>query len=54
MTLKVVRYDEESQTFDKVVTLRKAGKKWSYKYQFASDGTDLYAVWGEILLVMHC
>ena len=47
LTLKVVRYDEESQTFDKVVTLRKAGKNWSYKYQFASDGTDLYAVWGE-------
>lgn len=47
MTLKVARYDEESQTFDKVVTLRKAGKNWSYKYQFASDGTDLYAVWGE-------
>lgn len=47
LALKVVRYDEESQTFDKVVTLREAGKKWSYKYQFASDGTDLYAVWGE-------
>ena len=47
LTLKVARYDEESQTFDKVVTLRKAGKNWSYKYQFASDGTDLYAVWGE-------
>ena len=47
MALKVARYDEESQTFDKVVTLRKAGKNWSYKYQFASDGTDLYAVWGE-------
>ena len=47
LTLKVVRYDEESQTFDKVVTLREAGKNWSYKYQFASDGTDLYAVWGE-------
>ena len=47
LTLKVARYDEESQTFDKVVTLREAGKNWSYKYQFASDGTDLYAVWGE-------
>ena len=47
LSLKVARYDEESQTFDKVVTLRKAGKNWSYKYQFASDGTDLYAVWGE-------
>ena len=47
LALKVARYDEESQTFDKVVTLRKAGKNWSYKYQFASDGTDLYAVWGE-------
>ena len=47
LTLKVARYDEESQTFDKVVTLRKAGKNWSYKYQFASDGADLYAVWGE-------
>lgn len=47
LTLKVARYDEESQTFDKVITLREAGKKWSYKYQFASDGTDLYAVWGE-------
>ena len=47
LTLKVARYDEESQTFDKVVTLRKAGKNWSYKYQFVSDGTDLYAVWGE-------
>ena len=47
LTLKVARYDEESQTFDKVVTLRKAGKNWSYKYQFASDGTYLYAVWGE-------
>lgn len=47
LALKVARYDEESQTFDKVVTLREAGKNWSYKYQFASDGTDLYAVWGE-------
>ena len=47
LTLKVARYDEESQTFDKVITLREAGKNWSYKYQFASDGTDLYAVWGE-------
>mgnify|MGYP000639145738 CR=1 FL=1 len=47
LTLKVARYDEESQTFDKVVALREAGKNWSYKYQFASDGTDLYAVWGE-------
>ena len=47
LTLKVARYDEESQTFDKVVTLHEAGKNWSYKYQFASDGTDLYAVWGE-------
>ena len=47
LSLKIARYDEESQTFDKVVTLRKAGKNWSYKYQFASDGTDLYAVWGE-------
>ena len=47
LTLKVARYDEESQTFDKVVTLREAGKNWSYKYQFASDGADLYAVWGE-------
>ena len=47
LALKVARYNEESQTFDKVVTLRKAGKNWSYKYQFASDGTDLYAVWGE-------
>lgn len=47
LTLKVARYDEESQTFDKIVTLREAGKNWSYKYQFASDGTDLYAVWGE-------
>ena len=47
LTLKVARYDEESQTFDKVVTLREAGKNWSYKYQFVSDGTDLYAVWGE-------
>ena len=47
LALKVARYDEESQTFDKVVTLRKAGKNWSYKYQLASDGTDLYAVWGE-------
>ena len=27
--------------------MREAGKNWSYKYQFASDGTDLYAVWGE-------
>ena len=47
LTLKAARYDEESQTFDKVITLREAGKNWSYKYQFASDGTDLYAVWGE-------
>ena len=47
LTLKVARYDEESQTFDKVVALREAGKNWSYKYQFVSDGTDLYAVWGE-------
>ena len=47
LTLKVARYDEESQTFDKVVALREAGKTWRYKYQFASDGTDLYAVWGE-------
>ena len=47
LALKVARYDEESQTFDKVITLREAGKNWSYKYQFASDGTDLYAVWGE-------
>lgn len=47
LTLKVARYDEESQTFDKVITLREARKNWSYKYQFASDGTDLYAVWGE-------
>ena len=47
LALKVARYNEESQTFDKVVTLREAGKNWSYKYQFASDGTDLYAVWGE-------
>lgn len=47
LTLKAARYDEESQTFDKVVALREAGKNWSYKYQFASDGTDLYAVWGE-------
>ena len=47
LSLKIARYDEESQTFDKVVTLREAGKNWSYKYQFASDGTDLYAVWGE-------
>ena len=47
LTLKVARYDEESQTFDKVITLREAGKNWSYKYQFASDGTDSYAVWGE-------
>ena len=47
LTLKVARYNEESQTFDKDVTLREAGKNWSYKYQFASDGTDLYAVWGE-------
>ena len=47
LALKVARYNEESQTFDKVVTLREAGKSWSYKYQFVSDGTDLYAVWGE-------
>ena len=47
LALKVARYNEESQTFDKVVTLREAGKNWSYKYQFVSDGTDLYAVWGE-------
>ncbi len=47
LTLKIARYDEENQTFDKVVTLREAGKNWSYKYQFTSDGADLYAVWGE-------
>ena len=47
LALKVARCNEESQTFDKVVTLREAGKNWSYKYQFVSDGTDLYAVWGE-------
>lgn len=54
LTLKVARYDEESQTFDKVVTLREAGKIGVINTSLRQTEQICMPFGAKTLLVMHC
>ena len=47
LTLKVAKFNETDKVFEKISVLRPAGAAWSYRYDFAADDSDLYAVWAE-------
>ena len=47
LTLKVAKFNETDKVFEKISVLQPAGAAWSYRYDFAADDSDLYAVWAE-------